>query len=428
MLSPADNELLTRSGPGTPMGEFVRRFWVPFLLSRELMEPDGPPRRVSLLGEKLVAFRDSAGRVGLLDEHCPHRLASLFFGRNEECGLRCIYHGWKFDVTGACVDLPSEPAASPLQRKVRIKSYPVREMGGVLWTFMGPEGAAGEIPAFECLGVPESHRFVSQWMQECNNIQAIEGEIDSAHVSFLHRRFDKQNAPKTSIVGEYFRADTAPSWRVDPTPYGFVAAARRGVDGQAYWRMNQFLFPFYTMIAPSHVGGTMTTRMWVPRDDESCWVICFTYCPDRPLTEQEVANFRAGETSHPVLIPGTMRQRANRDNDYLIDRTLQRTTFYSGIAGVRAQDTAMTESMGHIVDRSREHLGTSDIAIIAMRKAMLAAARKLAAGEAPVAARGGPLYAVRSWSAMLPADLAYNEDPAIIRAMRTAPAEASAAE
>jgi phthalate 4,5-dioxygenase len=428
MLSPADNELLTRTGPGTPMGEFVRRFWVPFLLSRELPEPDGPPRRVTLLGEKLVAFRDSAGRVGLLDEHCPHRLASLFFGRNEECGLRCIYHGWKFDVSGACVELPSEPPGSPLQRKVRIKSYPVRDIGGVLWTFMGPEGAAGEIPAFECLSVPESHRFVSQWVQECNNIQAIEGEIDSAHVSFLHRRFDKQNAPKTSIVGEYFRSDTAPSWRIDPMPYGLVAAARRGVDGQAYWRMNQFLFPFYTMIAPSHVGGTMTTRMWVPRDDESCWVICFSYCPDRPLTEQEVANFRAGENSHPVLIPGTMRQRANRDNDYLIDRTLQRTTFYSGIAGVRAQDTAMTESMGRIVDRSLEHLGTSDIAIIAMRKAMLAAARKLSAGEVPVAARGGTLYAVRSWSAMLPAHLAYDEDPAVLRAMRTASAEASAAE
>jgi phthalate 4,5-dioxygenase len=420
MLKREDNELLTRTGPATPMGQLMRRFWIPFMLDRELAEPDGAPLRVRLLGEDLVAFRDSDGRVGLLDEHCPHRRASLFFGRNEGCGLRCVYHGWKFDVAGNCIDLPSEPPGSTLQRKVKATAYPVREAGGVLWAYLGPPDLMGELPAFEWISLGAEHRHASRWVQECNYLQTLEGEIDSAHVSFLHRRLDQLDPSKTAIRGALFRDDTAPTWRVDETQYGLVLAARRNADdGRSYWRMNQFLLPFFSMIAPD-IGGPHTARMWVPRDDESCFAICVTYHPQRALTAAERAAYEAGEVGHALLIPGTTRMRANRDNDYLIDRQMQKTAHFSGIDGVRAQDAAMTESQGRIVDRSLEHLGSSDTAIIAMRKLLLRSARELAGGKEPPAARGGRLYAVRSWSALLAGDARYDEDEGVRRAMVTA--------
>jgi len=210
MLVHEDNELLTRTAAGTPMGDMMRRFWIPFMLASELPDRDGAPARVRLLGEDLVAFRDSEGRVGLLDAHCPHRRAGLFFGRNEECGLRCSYHGWKFDISGTCVEVPSEPPGSDFYKRVRIKSYPVSERGGVLWAYMGPAGTSSEIPAFEWLDLPEGQRYSSRWVQDSNYFQALEGDIDSAHVSFLHRRFDAKDASKTSIVGSIFTEDTAP--------------------------------------------------------------------------------------------------------------------------------------------------------------------------------------------------------------------------
>src|SRR5665213_1585771 len=185
MLSREENELLTQTGPGTPMGRLIRRYWLPALFSHQLPAPDGDPVRVRLLGERLVAFRATDGRIGLIAEQCPHRTASLFFARNEECGLRCVYHGWKFDLDGNCVDMPSEPPESNFKHKVRIAAYPCRERGGVVWTYMGPPELMPDFPWLEWAEVPETHRFVTRHLQECNWLQAFEGGFDTSHLTFL---------------------------------------------------------------------------------------------------------------------------------------------------------------------------------------------------------------------------------------------------
>ena len=195
MLSKEDNELVTRIGPGTPMGAVMRRYWMPAMLSEELRDRDGAPARVRLLGEDLVAFRDTAGKIGLLAQNCPHRGASLFFGRNEEEGLRCVYHGWKFDVTGACVDMPNEPPESNFKHKVHATAgYPCLEKGGVIWTYMGPPEKQPPLPEYEWMRLPEGHGYVSKTYEDCNFLQGIEGGVDSSHSSFLHRSFDRMNA------------------------------------------------------------------------------------------------------------------------------------------------------------------------------------------------------------------------------------------
>ncbi|MEQ8349286.1 MAG: Rieske 2Fe-2S domain-containing protein [Sneathiellaceae bacterium] len=421
MLKPEDNDILTQTDRGTPMGDMMRRFWIPFMTAKEVPEADGAPVRVTLLGEQLLAFRDTDGRVGLIDEFCPHRRSSLFFGRNEECGIRCVYHGWKFDVNGTCVEVPSEPADSTLARKVRLTAYPVREAGGVLWAYMGPAGQEGALPNIEWLTLPATHVYVSRWQQESNYFQALEGEVDSSHVSFLHRVLDARDAPKGSLSGAYFRNDTAPKWTIDPNPQGLTLAARRTVeDGAGYWRMNQFMLPFYTMIAPEP-GGFITNRMWVPMDDTHCWVICATYRPDKALTEDDLEKFTTGKFAHRRVLPGTTIPMERKENDYGLDRKAQKTVSYTGIPGVRAQDAMVTETAGPIADRSKEHLGTSDTAIIAARKVMIEAAKGFRDGKVPEAAKGGDLYAVRSWSSILPASVkSYRDDPETMAAMRTA--------
>jgi phenylpropionate dioxygenase-like ring-hydroxylating dioxygenase large terminal subunit len=361
MLSREDNELLTRVGPGTPMGALFRRHWLPFMLGQDL-DADAPPRRVRLLGECLVVFRDSAGRAGLLGEHCPHRRASLYYGRNEAGGLRCVYHGWKFDVTGRCLEMPSEPSTSNFRNKVGAQAYPVIERAGLLWTYMGPPEKRAELPEFEWLGVPAAQRYGSHWMQDCNYAQALEGEIDEAHVSFLHRRFDAGGAAKTALTGGYFLEDTAPRYTVHETPYGLACGARRSVENAQYlWRVNLFLMPCFTLIPPSDDPHVRLFRAWVPADDEHTSVICVTWRTDGPVRERD-------------------------------------------IAGIRAQDAIVTESAGAIVDRAHEHLGTSDKAVIAFRKRLLAAARQLEQGVEPQAPYDPDCYRVRAHSALVPRD------------------------
>ncbi len=241
MLTREENELLTRTGPGTAAGALVRRYWIPVLSASELAEPDGPPLRVKLLGERLVAFRDTSGRVGLLAEFCPHRTASLFFGRNEECGLRCVYHGWKFDVDGNCVDQPSEPEASRFRGKIRQIAYPCIERGGVVWTYMGPPDQRPPFPALEWTEVPVSHRFVTRHLQECNWLQALEGGFDTSHLSFLHS--GTVGAPGGRAMGLPSR------YEVIPTDYGFVAGTGRATDeGGMNWTANVMLLPFHKLI------------------------------------------------------------------------------------------------------------------------------------------------------------------------------------
>lgn len=405
MLSQENNERLTRTGPGTPMGRLMRRFWIPAMTAAEVPAADEAPVRLQLLGEKLVVFRDSQGRVGVLDQHCPHRGASLFFGRNEEEGIRCVYHGWKFDVTGQCVDMPTEAADSPMRCKVRARAYPARIAGGVLWVFLGEAQDAPPLPGFEWLGLPDAHVYVSRWEQDCNYAQAMEGELDSAHVGFLHRLVSTVDDDKRALTGRYFQDDTAPLWKIVPTPAGFVACNGRKVeDGQRYWRANQFLLPFFTMIPP-HPKDARLVRMWVPMNDERCWVLCATFRPDRPLGDAELAAWRNGENSHRRVVPGTTRPTERQDNDYLIDRQLQKTISFTGIHGIRAQDAMVAESAGPIVDRTREHLGSSDRAVVAMRRALLDAATALdSRGEPPVAPQQPHVFGVRATQTVLPAD------------------------
>src|SRR5581483_3334931 len=244
MLSREDNALLALAGPGTPMGALMRRYWAPFLLSSELPEPDCPPVRTTLLGEKLVAFRDSSGQVGLLDEHCPHRGASLFFGRNEECGLRCVYHGWKFDLEGRCVDMPNEPPESNFKDKVRTTAYPCRERGGIVWAYLGPPEHVPALPEFEFLTVPDEQRYITKRIQECNWLQSLEGGLDSSHIGFLHR------GNYSDDLGDIYYGDPAPKFFVVGRDYGQLVAARRNVagGGQYNWRLTPWIVPWYMMI------------------------------------------------------------------------------------------------------------------------------------------------------------------------------------
>jgi phthalate 4,5-dioxygenase oxygenase subunit len=421
MLSHEKNAILTQSSPGTPMGKFMRSFWTPAMTAAEVPAADEPPVRLQLLNERLVVFRDSAGRVGVLEENCPHRGASLYFGRNEEGGIRCVYHGWKFDVDGGCMDMPTEPAGSRMCKNVKAKAYPAQMAGGVLWVYMGDARPAPELPAFEFLGLPTEHVYASRWHQECNYAQAMEGELDSAHVGFLHRMVNHTSEDNQALTGKYFKEDTAPSWKILPTEAGFMACNGRRVDGdKRYWRLNQFLLPFYTMIPP-RPGDANLVRMWVPMTDERCWVICVTFRADRPLGTEELAAWRNGDNSHRKVIPGTTTPTERQDNDYLIDRREQKTISFTGIKGVRAQDAMVTESAGPIADRTREHLGSSDIAVVAMRRTLIEAASNCAAsGEAPAAVAMPALYTVRATQAVLPENMPPESADEIIKPARAA--------
>jgi phenylpropionate dioxygenase-like ring-hydroxylating dioxygenase large terminal subunit len=419
MLSAEKNELLTRTGPGTAMGGLMRCFWIPAMLASEIPAADEPPVRLTLLGERLVVFRDSQQRVGVLGEHCPHRAASLYFGRNEESGLRCVYHGWKFDVDGRCVDLPTEPADSTMCSKVRARACQTRVAGGLLWVHMGADDTAPAFPAFEWLNLPPAQVYVSRWEQDCNYAQAMEGELDSAHVGFLHRLVGQTDDDDRALNGRFFKGDTAPRWKIVPTGAGFMACnGRRVGEEERYWRLNQFLLPFFTMIPP-HPKDARLVRMWVPMTDERCWVVCVSFRPDRALDEAEVAAWRRGENSHRQVIPGTTRPTQRLDNDYLIDRLAQKTVSFTGIQGIRAQDAMVTETAGPIVDRTQEHLGSSDRAVIAMRKALLdAALAHHASGLPPAAALQPGLYAARATQAVLPEGLEPDEAPALMDSAR----------
>ena len=438
MLPTDQNERLTRVERGAPMGDLVRRYWIPFLTSEELPAPDGDPLRVRLLGEDLVAFRGSAGRVGLIERLCAHRCADLFFGRNEEGGLRCTYHGWKYDVTGQCVDMPTEDEesgsgvpdpykpgsvgarhASPsFKDKVRLTAYPVEERGGVLWAYMGPAELRPELPAFEFLRVPESHRYVSWNLQENNFAQAIEGGIDSAHSNFLHSSLDayrkteawaEQGKRSGNLRDLYHARDAHPKFFAKDTDFGVLVGARRNAgEGTFYWRYNLFLMPFYT--TPPGAPNQHSFHAFVPVDDVTTARWTFTYNVSKPLPAQQVAAFRKGQGLHAAKLPGTHVAVRNKSNDYLIDRTEQRKYTFTGITGTGEQDFSVQEGMGLVVDRAREHLGVTDIGIIAMRRRLAQDATNLQEGVEPYSASHGDVYHVRPGDVLLPPDAAWDED------------------
>ncbi len=425
MLSKEENELLTRVGPGTPMGNLIRQYWIPMLLSSELAEPDGPPLRVRLLGEELITFRATDGRVGLLGANCPHRGAGLFFGRNEEAGLRCVYHGWKFDVTGRCVDMPSEPPESTFKDRVRAKSYPCTEKGGVIWTYMGPRSEPPPLPQLEWISVPEENRILTPFLRECNWMQALEGDIDTAHLYFLHARLDPTTDERTNGV---FHLDRHPKLDIHETKYGVYYGARRDEnENEYYWRITQFMFPFHTYFPPGGFPG-VPGHIWVPLDDENTMVWSLGYSPDRPIEPRDRQRAGSGgqflpPTSHPL---GRRRLAANASNDYMIDREVQRTVSFTGIPTIPLQDQAMTESMGAIVDRTQEHLGSTDAMIIRVRRRLMEAALALRdEGVIPPCVDNPEWYGVRSASLVLPKQAKWQQETAeILKAFTDLPVAA----
>ena len=404
MLDRKDNELLCRVGPGTLMGGLMRQYWVPAALSSELPERDGAPLRVRLLGEDLIGFRDSSGAVGLVRNSCPHRGASLFYGRNEQGGLRCVYHGWKFDVTGACVDMPSEPPESNFRQKITAVAYPCVERGGLIWAYLGGRATPPPLPALEPNLLADSS--IQVYQRECNWMQALEGDIDTCHTVFLHLgHLTPDDAPAGSWA-RYALTDRAPRYAVADTDFGVMYGAYRPAEaGSNYWRMANFLFPFYAMVPTGVLGLEVRVRAWVPMDDDHTLAISLTRGP-RPT-----ARTAGRQSVGPVeTLPNTtdwygrFRAVANARNDYLIDRKEQREGIsYTGIGAIFLQDQAVTESMGPIYDRTQEHLGTSDMMVIRTRKRLLDAAKALRdEGRIPPGVDDPGAYAVRSGGMVLP--------------------------
>lgn len=421
MLSKEDNELLCRVGPGTPMGGLLRQYWIPAFLASELPEADGPPVRVRLLGENLVGFRATSGQVGLIQNACPHRGASLFFGRNEEDGLRCVYHGWKYDRQGFCVDMPSEPPETSFKSKVRATAYPCVERNDVVWTYMGPRPTPPPLPDLEPNMLPRGEYAIQKVLRECNWFQALEGDIDTSHLAFLHLGAVRPEDTTPGSFDYYNVADRAPKYEVVDTEFGTSYGAYRPAEADSYyWRIAHFLFPFYTMIPTGVLGLQVLVRAWVPLDDDH--VMFWSLAAPRSREGAGRAGGALGMTAggRPVaaaggraggfdFVPdttdwlGRFRLLQNKNNDYLIDRKAQRTQSFSGIAGIHQQDQAVTESMGSMIDRTQEHLGSSDAMVILTRRRALAAARALRDGSVlPPGVDDPTIYRCRSGGVILP--------------------------
>jgi phthalate 4,5-dioxygenase oxygenase subunit len=424
MLTRDENELLTRVGPGTPAGNLMRQYWIPVVRSDEL-EAGGRVKRVRLVGEDLVVFRTPNDAVGLLAEFCSHRGASLFFGRNESAGLRCVYHGWQYALDGQCVDMPNEPPASRFADKVCHGSYPCAERGGVVWSYLGPDATPPPLPELEWTHVPDAQRFVSKFYQECNYLQGLEGGVDPAHISFLHGVLDAgdvdvQRDLDEASAGFALAAQLAraPYLEVVDTAYGALIAAQRDAgDGLCYWRITQFHMPFHTMPPTDpKPDPLMHSHIWVPVDDENLVNWCISWHPSRALSPEEIAAFHNGSSIHIMNYApatseayGNIRPAQDKRNDYLVDWQAQRSRKFFGVPGVGAQDKAITESQRPIFDRSRERLGRADSGIIRVRKCLMDAVVALRDRNTPPPGMDAASFLIRPASVLLPKDAAWIE-------------------
>lgn len=428
MLSGTDNELLTQVSAGTTMGDLIRRYWIPAVFSSEV-EADGVPHRTRLLGEDLLVVRLTSGAVATMTPRCPHRTASLYFGRNEEEGLRCGYHGWKFAADGACMDMPSEPPESNFKDKVHLKTYRTLERNGVIWTYMGPEqDSPPPLPNLEWNMVPESHCYLTKRIAQNNYFQTIEGEIDSSHSGFLHSNFvDPFRLTSKQEQGMIYKMrDRHPRFQVKDTDYGVLIGARRNAEEDTfYWRITQFMFPFHTIIPPYGADPLFSGHAYIPMDDNHVLALCFTYNPVRPLTEKELDFLKFGPGNgqqglHPT-VDGFLPPMANRpenawwpkhhiDNDFNVDWERQKTVQFSGLPGTWPQDSGMQETMGRVVNRTIEHLGISDTGIIRTRRALLRAAKLLRDyGIEPESVWDPDVYHIRSAAVVLPREAEWVE-------------------
>ena len=419
MLSQEDNDLLCRVGPGTPVGNLMREYWIPAVRSDELPAPDCPPVRIRLLGENLIAYRTTSGAVGLMQNACPHRGASMFFGRNEEEGLRCVYHGWKFDVEGNCVDMPSEPAESNFKAKVRATAYRTHERGGIIWAYIGQREVAPPLPDIEANLLSEGAHQISVLHRECNWMQGLEGEMDTVHAAFLHGGASRVETSKPGTGGYYTAKQRSAKFSVIETNFGTSYGAYRPAEEDSYyWRIAHVLFPFYAMPPLGPLGDNALIGMYVPMDDENHlhWEIMIK--PGVGSTLQgldqairNAANVPSGPTTgRGSTLPNTtdwfgrFNIEQNAANDYMIDRQAQKNwESFSGIPGVRQQDMAVTESMGPIYKRDHEHLGTTDQLIIRTRRKLLACAKEWREkGVVPPGVDNPEVYRQRSGDLVLP--------------------------
>ncbi|MEM7080633.1 MAG: Rieske 2Fe-2S domain-containing protein [Pseudomonadota bacterium] len=411
MLSAQDNERLTLTGPGTAMGDVFRAYWQPALLSRELSR-DGAPKRLRILGEDFIAFRDTAGRVGVVEPRCSHRGADLFFGRNEECGLRCAYHGWKFNADGQCTDLPTSTpdVAERIKPKAAIRALRVEEYGDIIWVHFADD--APPLPRFEFCELPPEHRFVSKKFQQCNWAQAVEGGLDTAHFSYLHAGI--RDGEKTSLMPDrmgdneppaiarfrWLIEDGAPRFSVLKHDAGLLLGAARHADqDQLYWRFTQFLMPNHSLAPNTFPGEIYQGNTWVPVDETSCWIYCFAYNPEAPLSPAQRDAYAGGLGIFAEVDEEYVPIR-NRENDYLIDRDVQRNSNFTGIIGISEQDAAIADSQGLIADRTRELLGQTDLGVVRFRQMMLEAADRVGQGQAPHGCDAQAAYFIRSGDAM----------------------------
>ncbi|MDH6261812.1 Rieske 2Fe-2S domain-containing protein [Bradyrhizobium sp. BR13661] len=393
MLSKQDNELLCRVGPGTPMGELMREYWIPACASNEL-KPDGPPMRLLLLNEKLLAFRDTNGRVGIVDHQCAHRCASLFFGRNEGNGIRCVYHGWKFDVNGNCLDMPNVPPGHSFADRVKIKAYKTFEHNGLVWVYMGKREKAPILPSLEPMFLPTDEVEVGFVQRDCNWLQGLEGEIDTSHYAFLHLGSVKEDDVAPDSMHKFALRNRAPEYYTAETEWGTMYAAHRPAEaGELFMRYAHFLFPFFTMVPDGSFDDHIVFNAWVPMDDEHT-MATYVVWKKRTLALRELKDGRPipGLEQYNTVpyLPnsadwyGRFRPELNASNDYKINREAQRTSSYSGLPSLGIQDQAIIESMGPIVDRSKEHLALSDRMISVTRRRLLSAVKAYGStGELP---------------------------------------------
>jgi nitrite reductase/ring-hydroxylating ferredoxin subunit len=399
VFSVEDNEILTGVSRGTLMGELLRRYWTPACLTAEIPQPGGSPVRVRLLGENLVAFRDTRGRVGVVQENCPHRGASLYFGRNEDEAIRCVYHGWAFDVHGRCVDMPSEPV--PFCEKIRMRAYPAHESGGIVWAYLGPQETITPFRDFGTEGLTADEFTSTKQLIACNWVQAMESTLDTAHLSFLHQfdgiddlpddGSDRPGYPSNAMAWKIWRYDRAPLLELQETWYGYrYAGIRTTPNGNRHVQVTAYAVPFSTMAAaiPFSTGHTL----FVPVDDEHC---CRFFVAPRGQLDPRGLAAAPYRSSFASIADGVIPRLYPLDNDYQLDRDDQHTGIFSGVQDYDSQDFMVTESMGPVYDRTQEQLGSTDRAISRMRRILVSAARGLAAGGEPPAVGDLDYEAVR---------------------------------
>lgn len=407
MLTPEENELLTRIEGGAPMGQMMRRYWIAACLAEEVAEPDCDPVRVRLFGEDLVAFRDTEGRAGLIDEACPHRRASLFYGRNEECGLRCLYHGWKMDVDGNVTDMPSEPASSEFAGKVRQKAYPVREWGGFVWTYMGPAETMPEFAPPHFAPTENTNVAIFKVHVDCNWAQGLEGAIDSAHSSSLHSTdMPPASVGRSTATGTSWQrpsTDKAPRLVVQSTNYGFqYAAVRKPIrnsESNDYVRLTHFIAPHHVAIPPNNVYNV--AQMNVPVDDTHHNLYIMAWSETGGVSQESWRKFTGMQLG--IDLDSTYRKRDNRQNNFGQDRAAMRLgKNFTGIKGFPNQDIAMWETMTPVAERWREKLGASDLAVVEFRRRMVDAVKAFMNGAPPPQLEGAQRASVRAFEGIVP--------------------------